>query len=183
MPVEMSINVEPRVNCRPWEPSPRQRTAEDQSGDTTPCRMAGVTLHSHVHYKEIYLQNQPVDCRSNIWASSAMVTEKNTSTSPGAKKSIPSTRNPTPLYLQPESQNPSICNSKPRNPLSATRNPKRETRRRRQKGLGRTGGVRCPPLPPPRLPQKDSRPVAAVAALPQSPPTVTERPNRSSSIL
>ena len=23
------------------------------SGDTTPCRMTGVTLHSHVHYKEI----------------------------------------------------------------------------------------------------------------------------------
>jgi len=25
-----------------------------ESGDTTPCRMTGVTLHSHVHYKEIY---------------------------------------------------------------------------------------------------------------------------------
>ena len=24
------------------------------SGDTTPCRMTGVTLHSHVRYKEIY---------------------------------------------------------------------------------------------------------------------------------
>ena len=23
------------------------------SGDTTPCRMTGVTLHSHVHYKKI----------------------------------------------------------------------------------------------------------------------------------
>jgi len=23
------------------------------SGDTTPCRMTGVTLHSHVRYKEI----------------------------------------------------------------------------------------------------------------------------------
>ena len=23
------------------------------SGDTTPCRMTGVALHSHVHYKEI----------------------------------------------------------------------------------------------------------------------------------
>jgi len=23
------------------------------SGNTTPCRMTGVTLHSHVHYKEI----------------------------------------------------------------------------------------------------------------------------------
>jgi len=23
------------------------------SGDTTPCKMTGVTLHSHVHYKEI----------------------------------------------------------------------------------------------------------------------------------
>ena len=26
---------------------------EDAAGDTTPGRMAGVTLHSHVHYKEI----------------------------------------------------------------------------------------------------------------------------------
>ena len=23
------------------------------SGDTAPCRMTGVTLHSHVHYKEV----------------------------------------------------------------------------------------------------------------------------------
>ena len=23
------------------------------SGDTTPCRMTGLTLHSHVHYKEV----------------------------------------------------------------------------------------------------------------------------------
>ena len=27
-----------------------------KSGDTTPCRMTGVTLHSHVRYMEIYLQ-------------------------------------------------------------------------------------------------------------------------------
>jgi len=31
--------------------------SSDQSfGDTTPCRMTGVTLHSHVRYKEIYAQ-------------------------------------------------------------------------------------------------------------------------------
>ena len=29
-------------------------TPDTLSGDTTPCRMTGVTLHSHVHYKEIY---------------------------------------------------------------------------------------------------------------------------------
>ena len=29
------------------------------SGDTTPCRMTAVTLHSHVHYKEIYGIRRP----------------------------------------------------------------------------------------------------------------------------
>ena len=32
-----------------------------QTGDTTPCRMTGVTLHSHVHFREIdrYLRARP----------------------------------------------------------------------------------------------------------------------------
>ena len=37
-------------------PPPRHQ-ADPQgriSGDTTPCRMTGVTLHSHVHYKETH---------------------------------------------------------------------------------------------------------------------------------
>ena len=33
--------------------SPSRRPGADVSGDTTPCRMPGVTLHSHVRYKEI----------------------------------------------------------------------------------------------------------------------------------
>jgi len=31
----------------------RELAPHVHSGDTTPCRMTGVTLHSHVHYKEI----------------------------------------------------------------------------------------------------------------------------------
>ena len=31
-----------------WNGNPNK-----DSGDTTPCKMTGVTLHSHVHYKEI----------------------------------------------------------------------------------------------------------------------------------
>ena len=34
------------AKCHPLKVTP--------SGDTTPCRMTGVTLHSHVHYTEIY---------------------------------------------------------------------------------------------------------------------------------
>ena len=31
----------------------RREVDQGQSGDTTPCRMTGVTLHSWVHYEEI----------------------------------------------------------------------------------------------------------------------------------
>ena len=47
-----------KINC-PTKPStvcqPRLCSAErlQSSGDTTPCRMTGVTLHSHVHCKEV----------------------------------------------------------------------------------------------------------------------------------
>jgi len=33
--------------------APAPETPEPGSGDTTPCRMTGVTLPSHVRYKEI----------------------------------------------------------------------------------------------------------------------------------
>ena len=36
------------------------------SGDTTPCRITGVTLHSHVHYKEIYARTCSGPLRSSV---------------------------------------------------------------------------------------------------------------------
>ena len=36
-----------RITCSPRSPR------EGESGNTTPCRMTGVTLHSQVHYKEV----------------------------------------------------------------------------------------------------------------------------------
>ena len=38
-----------RCGARPGERAPRHGAAG--SGDTTPCMMTGVTIHSHVHYK------------------------------------------------------------------------------------------------------------------------------------
>ena len=45
------------TSARPLPLTPRPSyecyTRENVSGDAIPCRMTGVTLHSHVHYKEI----------------------------------------------------------------------------------------------------------------------------------
>ena len=36
-----------------------RQTRLDSAGDTSPCRMNGVTLHSHFHYKETYACTWP----------------------------------------------------------------------------------------------------------------------------
>jgi len=58
-------NVIPRrarpglAGLRPHSQGPCCPMSAPASGDATPCRMTGVTLHSHVHYEEIQARTCP----------------------------------------------------------------------------------------------------------------------------